>query len=160
MVVMVLGGILFVGVAAWVAQKHDVLHRLMLDIYGTRGMATAEPLGAGEYRLRLALESEIYARGYSGVLSGGDPTSNAEFSVPVVYDPADPIRFLPAGQSYASAVVAGLLFLLGMICVLLARRALYAAERMRRLSQQRAELERSRRKHHQKHRHGHHHAGH
>ena len=88
-------------------------------------MATAEPLAAGEYRLRMALESSIYARGYSGKLPGADSENNTEFSVPVVYDPADPIRFLPSGQTYVPAVISGLLFLLGMTCVLMARRTAF-----------------------------------
>ena len=162
MLVMVLGGFVLVGVAAWVAQANDVLHRLTLEVNGTRGMATAEPLAAGEYRLRMALDSSIYARSYSGRLRSAESENNAELSVPVVYDPADPIRFLPSGQAYVSAVISGLLFLLGMTWVLMARRTAFAAARIQRLSRLKAEEERKRkehrarqkRRHHQEHQHG------
>lgn len=155
--VMVAAGVLLVIVAAGIGQKHNVAHQLTLEATGMRGMATAEPLAANEYRLRLALETAIYSRSYRGELSGGDPDSNAEFSVPVVYDPTDPARFLPSGQSYLPAVLTGVLFLLGMTCVLFARRTAVSVNRMQQLARMRAEEERRRKK---KHRHKHHHHGH
>lgn len=160
MVLMVLTGVLLVGVAAWIAQYSDLLRRLTLDIKGDRGTAIAEPFGPGEYRLRLALGSSIYARIYKGTLPGADLESNAEFSVPVVFDPADPGRFIPADRSYVPAVVSGLLFLLGMALVLTARRAASAAERIQRLSRLKAEEDRRHKRHKGKHRHhAHHHHG-
>jgi len=145
-----------VAIAAWVGQHYDIVHRLALEAKGTRGVATAEPLGAGEYRLRLALDAAIYTRSYRGALPGGDPNSNAEFSVPVAFNPADPARFLPAGQSYLPTAITAVLFCIGMGCVLFARRTAAAAERARRLSRLKAEEDRKRRKHRGKHPHSHH----
>jgi hypothetical protein len=154
---MVVTGIALIAIGAWVGQTHNLLRQLTLEASGTHGMGTAEPIGSGEYRLRLALEHSIFSRSYKGKLRGGDPSSNTEFSIPVVYDPKDPARFLPSGQSYAATAICGLLFLLGMTCVLLARRAAYAAENMQRMSRLRAEEMRKRKKHRHKHRHHHHH---
>ncbi|MCC6152259.1 MAG: hypothetical protein IT367_00775 [Candidatus Hydrogenedentes bacterium] len=153
MFLMLVSGIVLVGVAAWVAQKNDLMRRLTLDVKGVRGMATAEPRGADTYWLRLAMDTVIYSRMYKGKLSAADPNSNEPFSLPVSYDPADPKGFLPAGQSYVPAIVSGLLFLAGMTCALLARRAAFAASRYQEMSRQRAELERQRKKQRHKHRH-------
>lgn len=152
-------GVALVIAAAWIGNKNNIVRQLTLEATGTHGMATAEPLAAGEYRLRLSLESAIYARSYKGELRGGDANSNAEFSVPVVFDPTDPARFLPSGQSYAPAIVTALLFVLGMTCALLARRAAFAAQRVQRLARLKAEEDRKHKKHRHKHRHqhGHHH---
>lgn len=160
MILMVLTGILLVGVAAWIAQYSDLLRRLTLDIKGDRGTAIAEPFGPGEFRLRLALGPSIYARIYKGALPGSDQENNTEFSVPVVFDPADPGRFIPANRSYVPAVVSGLLFLIGMTFVLTARRAASAAERIQRLSRLKAEEDRRHKKHKGKHRHHAHHRHH
>ncbi len=153
MFLMLVAGIALVGVAAWVAQKNNLVNQLTLDVNGVRGMATAEPRGPDSYWLRLALDTVIYSRMYNGKLVGASPSSNEPFSIPVSYDPADPKGFLPAGQSYVPAIVSGLLFLAGMTCALLARRAAFAAARYQQLSRQRADLERQRKKHRHKHRH-------
>ena len=154
MFLMLVSGIALVGVAAWVAQKNDIMRRLTLDVKGVRGMAVAEPRGADTYWLRLALDTAIYSRLYNGKLSAKNPNSNEPFSIPVSYDPMDPKGFPPAGPSYVPPIVSGLLFLAGMTCALLARRAAFVAARYQKLSRQRAELERQRRKQKHKHRHG------
>ncbi len=154
MLIMVLAGMFFVGLGAWVGQSNNVVERLKLDTSGTRGVAIAEPFGPNEYRLRLSLDSAIYARVYKGVLPGASSDTTKEFSIPVAYDPAQPGHFLPAGLSYLPAFGAGSLFILGMAFVLFARRATVVAVRMQQLSQARADEERRRKaKKKSKHRH-------
>jgi len=156
---MVLLGIFFVGAGAWIAQSNDLLHRLLLDMNGERGVATAEPFGPDKYRLRLSLDSAIYARIYDGALSGGSADTTTEFVVPVSFDSTDPGRFLPSGLSYKPAIFSLLLFGIGMVFVLMARRATRMAERLQEFAHARFDdaprQKDQRHKHKHKHRHGH-----
>lgn len=152
-------GVALVTAGAWVGQRNDVYRRLSLEIRGTRGMATAEPLGADTYRLRLPLESSIYTRMYKGELPGGSAGINAAFSIPVVFEPSNPTHFMPLGLPHIATAVSGLLFVLGMACALTARRMGAAIERTMRLSRLKAEEQSKRKKHRRHHRKhsGHHH---
>jgi len=163
MLVMVLLGMVFVALGAWVGNSNNLAQRFMLDLRGERAVATAEPLGPNQYRLRFSRHDAIYARQYTGELHGSSAESTKEFTVPIVFDRAEPAKFLPAGLSYKPAFGAGALFLLGMALVLFARRAALAAVRYQELSRQRAEEEqrkRERRKQRKQHKHHHHEGGH
>ena len=127
--VLVLLGVSLIGVAAWIAQSNDIVRRLALDFKGSRGMATVEPMGPDQYRMRFTQESAIYSRLYKGKIAGAQEGAES-FQIPIVFEPSDPGRFLPAGLSYKPAIFAGLLFVAGMAISLYARRGAYAAARL------------------------------
>lgn len=135
---MIVAGILLVGAGAWVAQSQNLLSRVLLEFNGERTEAIAEPLPQGKYRFRLVLDTATYSRTLTRSVKGA-PEGAEEFIVPVVYDPADPYHFEPAGTVYGHAAISLVLFIAGMACVLTARRAAFAAERIQRLSRLKAE---------------------
>lgn len=115
-------GMLCVFAAGFLAQTTGLGRKLQLDFAGARTVGSAESAGERAYHLRYEHPSgTIYRRNYSGRL-GGRPDGDAAIEIAVVYDPAEPSRFQPRGLSYLPGLGAGIAFVVGMTCLLNARR--------------------------------------
>lgn len=123
-------GMAFVGLSVYLGQRWELAPKLSLDFRGERGQGTAERTEGG-YSLRFTTSTNIYRRSYRGDL-GIQRETGETTPISLVFDPEDPSRFQPMTVSYRPGVVVAATFLLGMGCVLYARRIVQKAQRAQR----------------------------
>ena len=121
MMAFVMLGVAIVIVSIGVARFYGVHRHIGFDFQGERVEGTAEPREDGSYRLRYEKDGGIHARTYRGGF-GLQRTDDVPFDVKLAVNPDKPGRFQPAGLSYVPGACSLVIFCVGMVCILHARR--------------------------------------